>query len=151
MVKFLDDETQKQVYMEFARGSTANTEWYGNEVGLRILSRASPEVADSTFIYSGQEHCTNSLSIIMDDTKLNPDEFERAAEFIRAFFDDGSPAVPSDNYECPTCNSEAQTGCDGIQGSGLLTDNCGNCPSVGVNCIAEEPAWIEGSCPESFI
>jgi hypothetical protein len=139
LVSSEDDDVQEKFY-----------EWMGgnaDEMALRILDRAS--VVDSSFIFSGAEHCGTSMS-----TRFVAEvpEYAEFVGWISGLFDASAAGTSlPDAYACPTCTKALATGCDGVVGSETYTDNCGTCgdPSAST-CEVEEPAWTTDQCSMPF-
>jgi len=145
LVSSIDDAVQDAFFGLFG-GNAAET-------GLRINQRASG-VSDTSFIYAGNLHCANALGVSLGlaGGSLLPERDDLKVWLTEMFSvgEDGNygSKLPA-HYLCPECTSEKVTGCDGVVGSGFLTNNCGSCLSPEENaratCTTEYPRWYNPS------
>jgi len=112
---------------------------YRHEMAARILARA--DKPDTSFIYSGSEHCVAALSTAFGAEGAFPED-AAFKTWVAALFDDGS-AIPA-AYACASCTAANAPGCDNVAGSGKLMDNCAVCglPEDSTCTNPGEPAWV---------
>ena len=109
-----------------------------NQVGLRILNRV--DIADSAFIFSGEKHCETALSIALDSSELTSREYSSMKAYLEMLFAGEILPPPYVSEDCADIY-----GCDGILGSGVLEDQCGQCLITHdiYACMRLDPEWIE--------
>jgi len=131
-VSSLEDATQ----LSFWEAMNGNPD----EFSLRLLRQATG--ASTSYIFAGTSHCTAALSIPFAADTLSFDVW------LDAFLPNNtksSVTVP-DTFACSTCSEASTTGCDGVVGSGLETDNCDVCGNTGV-CNPEPFSYVDACKP----
>jgi hypothetical protein len=132
-VSSLEDATQGR-FWEAMNGNA-------DEFSLRLLRQAAG--ASTSYIFAGNSHCLIALSVAF---AANEATFDVWLNIILPNNTKRSVSVP-DSVACKDCNELSVTGCDGVVGSGLETDNCGVCGSS-EECTPDNISYIE-ACTSS--
>jgi hypothetical protein len=95
-----------------------------------LINDRAEDVATSTFIFSGDDHCSSSISMLLQPASAGHEDF---LPFLNELFtpdenNGGSYLTsPPANHLCAECGDESTKGCDGIIGSVAVTNHCGVC------------------------
>lgn len=131
-VSSLEDATQKS----FWAAMNGNPD----EFSLRLLRQAAG--VSTSYIFAGTSHCTTALSVPF---AANDNTFDTWLDALLPNNTKASATVP-DSIACAVCNEASTTGCDGVVGSGLETDNCDVCGNTGI-CNPDAISYVEACKP----
>jgi len=128
------DRTQKSFYTALGGNPTG---FEGRMV--RFAHHLNSLTHVRVWIMEGHTHCTLAGSVAMTHPGFRD-------WLLQGFNSTQSSNTPMPESQiCSNCYSDTCVGCDGVTGSGVVTDVCEVCGGDGTSCIVSVPSWINSS------